>query len=226
MLFVAAAGNDSDDTDTNPLPDLPAAFDLPNILSVAAIDNTGGIAGFSNYGKTTIDIAAPGEGILSTVPAEAGYPQGWAWMDGTSMAAPHVTGTAALVATVFPALAADPNGLKARLLATGKPDAATTGMTVTGRVVDAFKALDSHRPDRQRPVELRIHRGRDDWQLQHLDACRLGERNGRSERRGRVRAPDAHRYRTVGHGHRVDHGPEHLADPEVRARVRLPRPSA
>ena len=154
MLFVAAAGNDSDDTDTNPLPDLPAAFDLPNILSVAAIDNTGGLAGFSNYGKKTIDIAAPGEGILSAVPAEAGYPQGWAWMDGTSMAAPHVTGTAALVASVFPALAADPNGLKARVLATGKPDAATAGMTVTGRVVDAFKALDSTGPTANPPTSF------------------------------------------------------------------------
>jgi subtilisin family serine protease len=151
MLFVVAAGNDSDDSDTNPLPDLPAAFDLPNILSVAAIDNTGGMAGFSNYGKKTIDISAPGEGILSAVPAEAGYPQGWAWMDGTSMAAPHVSGTAALVASLFPVLAADPNGLKARLLATGKPDAATAGMTVTGRVVDAFRALDGTGPTARAP---------------------------------------------------------------------------
>ena len=65
MLFVAAAGNDGDDSDTDPLPSLPAAFDLPNIVSVAAIDSTGGLAWFSNYGRTTVDIAAPGEGILS-----------------------------------------------------------------------------------------------------------------------------------------------------------------
>ena len=151
MLFVAAAGNDSDDSDTNPLPDLPAAFDLPNIVSVAAIDNTGGLAGFSNYGARTVDIAAPGEGILSALPADATYPVGWGWLDGTSMAAPHVSGTAALIASVLPSLAADPNALKARLLSTGKPDAATSGMTLTGRLVDAFRALDTIGPVARAP---------------------------------------------------------------------------
>jgi subtilisin family serine protease len=127
MLFVAAAGNEADDSDNDPFPSLPAAFDLPNILSVAAIDNTGGLATFSNYGKTTVDIAAPGETILSTLPADAKHPSpGYGWMDGTSMAAPHVSGTAALVASVFPGLLTDPNALKAHILATGKPDAATS----------------------------------------------------------------------------------------------------
>ena len=170
-------------------------------------------AGFSNYGKKTIDIAAPGEGILSAVPAEAGYPQGWAWMDGTSMAAPHVTGTAALVASVFPALAADPNGLRhaswrpASRRGNGRDDRHGPG----GRCLQGAR---QHGPDRQRPVELRVHRGHDDGQLQHPDPRRLGERHGRSERRGRVQPSDADRSRTVGHGHRVDDGAEHLADPD------------
>ncbi len=146
LLFVAAAGNDGDDSDSDPLPSLPAAFDLPNILSVAAIDNSGGLATFSNYGRTTVDVAAPGEGILSAVPADATHAMGWAWLDGTSMAAPHVSGTAALVASVFPSLAADPDALKARLLSTGKPAQATSGLTLTGRVVDAFRALDTIGP--------------------------------------------------------------------------------
>ena len=72
MLFVAAAGNSGGDNDAGPWTTLPASFDLPNIVSVAAVDNHGGLAAFSNYGATTVDIAAPGEGILSSLPAETG----------------------------------------------------------------------------------------------------------------------------------------------------------
>ena len=90
LLFVAAAGNDGDDSDTDPMPSLPAAFDLPNILSVAAIDNSGGLAAFSNYGKTTVDIAAPGEGILSSLPADSDYPR-WAGAGSTARRWRHRT---------------------------------------------------------------------------------------------------------------------------------------
>jgi subtilisin family serine protease len=152
MLFVAAAGNsDEDMDDPQILPSIPAAFDLPNIVSVAAIDNSGGLAGFSNYGLRSVDIAAPGEAVLSSLPADPKHSVGWGWMDGTSMAAPHVSGTAALIASVFPSLAADPNALKARLLSTGKPDAATSGMTATGRLVDAFRSLDTIGPVARAP---------------------------------------------------------------------------
>ena len=143
MLFVAAAGNVGADNDLAGPVAIPASFDLPNILSVAAVDNTGGLASFSNFGATTVDIAAPGVGILSALPADATYPNpGWGWLEGTSMAAPHVTGSAALVASMWPSLGADPIALKARLLASGKPDDVTTGLTVTGRIVDPFRALD------------------------------------------------------------------------------------
>jgi len=63
---VAAAGNDGSNNDAYPV--YPASYDLPNILSVAAVDNQGKLASFSNYGATSVDISAPGVGILSSVP--------------------------------------------------------------------------------------------------------------------------------------------------------------
>ena len=84
MLFVCAAGNTGIDTAQTPY--YPATYDLDNIVSVAAIDNTGDLADFSNYGSN-ISIAAPGKQIYSTVPNYS-----HAYMDGTSRAAPFAAG--------------------------------------------------------------------------------------------------------------------------------------
>ncbi|WP_165886813.1 S8 family serine peptidase [Scopulibacillus darangshiensis] len=69
MLFVTAAGNYGWNIDDKP--SYPASFDSPNILSVAAVDNSGKLASYSNYGANSVDIAAPGTDIMSTVPASA-----------------------------------------------------------------------------------------------------------------------------------------------------------
>jgi len=65
-LFVAAAGNSSNDNDTNPF--YPASYDLPNIISVAATNHNDNLASFSNYGVTSVDVAGPGVNILSSIP--------------------------------------------------------------------------------------------------------------------------------------------------------------
>jgi alpha-tubulin suppressor-like RCC1 family protein/subtilisin family serine protease len=72
QLFVAAAGNDANDNDANP--SYPASYDLPNVLSVAAVNNVGDLARFSNYGSSSVDISAPGVDVLSSVPSTSDIP--------------------------------------------------------------------------------------------------------------------------------------------------------
>lgn len=89
MLFVAAAGNTGDDNNFNPI--YPAGLKLDNLISVTFIDSAGELTNLSNYGAETVDIAAPGEDIFSTVVGSYGS------MSGSSMAAPQVTAVAAIL---------------------------------------------------------------------------------------------------------------------------------
>ncbi len=106
ILFVAAAGNDGINQAT-----YPAAFDLDNIISVMATDTFDNMAFFSNYNFETVDLGAPGVGILSTTPTNAtawmtanNIPINYAFESGTSASAAHVTGACVLVGVVNPAL--------------------------------------------------------------------------------------------------------------------------
>ena len=106
-VFVAAAGNDGANTDVSP--QYPSAYGLDNIISVAAADDDDLLASFSNYGTASVDLAAPGVGILSTLPGDT-----YDLYDGTSMASPHVVGVAGLLLSQDPSLTV--NEMKWRIL--------------------------------------------------------------------------------------------------------------
>lgn len=127
ILFVAAAGNNSSNNDTTA--NYPSNYANANVIAVAALTSTGGLASFSNYGAGTVHIGAPGAAIWSTVPGRKGE-SNYASYSGTSMATPHVTGAAAMYAASHPnATAAE---IKAAILGAAVPTPSLAGKTTTG----------------------------------------------------------------------------------------------
>lgn len=134
ILFVAAAGNSSSNIDEVAF--FPASIDLDNVITVAASNREDHLAGFSSYGRYTVDLAAPGTDIVSTFSnSDSDYEPN----NGTSMAAPHVSGALALARAHFPEdSAAD---LKTRLLTSCDQIPALEAVTSTGGRLNLRKLL-------------------------------------------------------------------------------------
>ncbi|MCS1408928.1 MAG: Thermophilic serine proteinase [Verrucomicrobia subdivision 3 bacterium] len=134
VLLVASAGNENSNNDI--FPSYPANYNLDNVISVAAMDRFGEITEFSNFGLHTVDIAAPGEDIFSLdIENDSAYQA----RDGTSMAAPHVSGVAALVLGAFPE--ATVHEVRERILSSAIEEPAFFGKVATGGRVSALGAL-------------------------------------------------------------------------------------
>ena len=132
ILLVAAAGNDHSDNDAKP--HYPASYDLNNVISVAAVDRNDELTSFSNWGATSVDVAAPGQQIFSTW-----LNHGFEEKQGTSMATPFVAGVAALVLSTNPTISID--DLRMRLLNSVDAVPSLKGKVATGGRINAAKAV-------------------------------------------------------------------------------------
>lgn len=146
MLFVVAAGNSGNNNNSSPL--YPASYSLDNMISVAYVTQSGTLASDSNYGVYTVDIAAPGQDILSTTVGG-----GYHYLSGTSMAAPMVSGIAALLYACEDSLY--PQTVKELMLQTLKPMDSLLGYVRYPGIPDAallLSAIDVLAKDTTAPV--------------------------------------------------------------------------
>ncbi|TSD01109.1 MAG: subtilase family serine protease [Parcubacteria group bacterium Athens0714_25] len=133
ILFVAAAGNSGSNNDL--IANYPSNYDIPNVIAVAATDYDDAKADFSNFGLGTVDLGAPGVYIYSTV-----LNGEYAYLSGTSMATPHVSGVAGLIKSKYPN--ANASEMKMRILNNVDVVPGLVGKTVTGGRLNAFTSLD------------------------------------------------------------------------------------
>jgi subtilisin family serine protease len=147
ILFVAAAGNDASNNDA--VISYPSGYNTTarvgydSVIAVAAIDSAGARPGWSNYGRASVDLGAPGVGIWSTGASPAEWVNPYLELSGTSMATPHVTGAAALYASIYPTASA--RQIRTALLSTVARTSSLNGTTVTGGRLNIDAAI-KYRP--------------------------------------------------------------------------------
>lgn len=134
ITFVAAAGNSGADNDA--VARYPSGYDLPNVIAVAATGSTGALAGFSNYGATTVDLGAPGTAIYSTLPGGR-----YGSLSGTSQATPQVSGAVARLAAAKPGISVAE--VRTALFASVDRLPELAGRVATGGRLNVFAALAS-----------------------------------------------------------------------------------
>ena len=133
ILFVTAAGNTADNNDDPMLRRYPCGYDRPTEICVTASDQNDALASFANYGPATVDLAAPGVNIYSTLRNGA-----YGYISGGSMASPQVAGAAALILSTGDLSTA---ALKAQILNNIDPVPALAGRVRTGGRLDICKAI-------------------------------------------------------------------------------------
>ena len=132
VLFIASAGNDGKDNDI--IPNYPSDIDLGNVISVASNYRHGELSVFSNWGIGSVDIYAPGEEIKSTIQGS-----NYAMMSGTSMAAPHIAGIAALIWSKFPGFSH--HQVRSQILGNCIQDDALIPISFSGGIVNAYDCV-------------------------------------------------------------------------------------
>lgn len=132
MVFVTAAGNSNINIDETPV--YPASYDSPNIITVSAINKHGILSAFSNYGKSTVEVAAPGESILSTLPNNQ-----YGYSSGTSMASAFVSGEAALILSKYGEIS--PEDIKEKIISTSDRLSSLLGKIYRGNKINSKNAV-------------------------------------------------------------------------------------
>jgi subtilisin family serine protease len=161
IIFVASAGNNAANVDVTPR--YPACYNLDNIVSVAYTTRNDLLAGLSNYGATNVDLAAPGAAMYSTFFASDSSYLGGPFLEGTSLAAPYVAGTLALLLAKYPA--ENYQQIIQRLLNGTDPLPALAGKCVTGGRLNLRKALSppiyltATLPGGEAPIQLQLAGG-------------------------------------------------------------------